>query len=428
MSSLPTLNSLSGRLKGLISTQHSRDVLITAGSNLSITVISALGGILTARMLEPTGRGELATAIVWAALLTTLATLGLPQALIYFSAQTPESRKDLFVAAMTLLVFQSTVVCVVGYLLVHLLLDASHGTVSLVVSLYLGSIPMSLGTTYLATIAQGAQKFRLSNGIRLCSAIAYIAAIFMAYALKATSSIALVSLLLVTQSIVTTGSFVAYAVALPINPLLSVPMVRGLLRYGLKSYAGSLSWMTNARVDQFIMSLLLASRDIGLYAVAVSYATLLFPLAGAIANTLFPHVARLSGHKASQAIINALKINLLISSSIAAVMIMSASALIPLVFGADFNLSVLPAIILVPGTVILGCNYILSDGLRGRGFPGRVSIAEIVGLICTLISLGLLLPRIGTLGAAISSLICYSVVFAILLTMVSTLPANKSTQ
>jgi O-antigen/teichoic acid export membrane protein len=427
MSNFSAINVLSNRLKGMMRTQHSRDVLITTGNNLSITLINALGGILTARMLAPTGRGELATAIVWAALLGTIASLGLPQALIYFAAQSPKFCKDLFFAAMTLLVFQSIVICLVGYLLAQLLFDASQGTASLAVKLYLGSIPMSLATTYLATIAQGTQKFRLSNSIRLCSAIAYILAIFLAFGLKSSSSISLISLLLATQFITTTGSFVAYAVSLPINLSLNTILVKDLLKYGLKSYIGSLSWMTNARIDQFIMSLFLTSGDIGLYAVGVSYATLLFPLSGAFANTLFPQVARLSANKARQAILHTLKINLFISVTLALLMILSAPVLIPLVFGAKFSLSVLPAIILVPGTVILGCNYILSDGLRGLGVPAHVSLAETIGLISTLISLALLLPRIGMLGAAISSVICYSLVFAILLGMCLKLPSKTST-
>jgi Na+-driven multidrug efflux pump len=63
---------------------------------------------------------------------------------------------------------------------------------------------------------------------------------------------------------------------------------------------------------------------------------------------------------------------------------------------------------------LLGCIYILSDALRGLGYPLIRSLAEIVGLCVTVVGLLIALPLYGINGAAWVSVIAYSVVVAIL--------------
>jgi O-antigen/teichoic acid export membrane protein len=52
-------------------------------------------GILTARVLHPQGRGELAAMILWPLFLASLTTLGVPSSLIYFIRKRNSGRKSL---------------------------------------------------------------------------------------------------------------------------------------------------------------------------------------------------------------------------------------------------------------------------------------------------------------------------------------------
>ncbi|MCA9334673.1 polysaccharide biosynthesis C-terminal domain-containing protein, partial [Candidatus Saccharibacteria bacterium] len=106
--------------------------------------------------------------------------------------------------------------------------------------------------------------------------------------------------------------------------------------------------------------------------------------------------------------------NLLVSSTGALLLALVSPLLLPLLFGIEFRDAVLPAIILLIAIVILGFNYVLSDGLRGLGYPGTTSIAELAGAMTTVIGLVLFLPLLGIYGAAVVSVLSYAIVALVL--------------
>ena len=67
----------------------------TFATNMVLTGLAVATGILTARLLGPSGEGELAAIQTWPFLLGTLAKLGLPEALVYFISRQPERGKQL---------------------------------------------------------------------------------------------------------------------------------------------------------------------------------------------------------------------------------------------------------------------------------------------------------------------------------------------
>ena len=104
-----------------------------------------------------------------------------------------------------------------------------------------------------------------------------------------------VLVLLVVQCITLTTASVWFSLRLLPAGHFEWFWVKRLLGYGLKSYGGSLSWIVNACIDQFVMSVFVSLENLGYYAVAVSYAGVLFPVLSAFAMVLFPSVA--SGDK-----------------------------------------------------------------------------------------------------------------------------------
>jgi O-antigen/teichoic acid export membrane protein len=83
---------------------------------------------------------------------------------------------------------------------------------------------------------------------------------------------------------------------------------------------------------------------------------------------------------------------------------------VPFLYGKDFTGSVYPLLSLLPGILIFNLGKILANDLAGRG---RVDINLFITGIGTVINITanlLLIPRIGAVGAALSSTISYSVV------------------
>ena len=395
--------------------KSARDFASTAASNFSILIFSTVGGVLAARILGPAGRGEFAAAIVWAAILGVVVSLGFPQALTYFTARNPRMVGAIFYSSITMWLVQSTVGLVVGWVAASELLSRYQPAAVDAVRIYLFSIPFSLLTNYLSTMAQGLKRFGLFNTFRIASGAGYPLSLILACVTGIEKAPATLLILLVMQIVI---AFAALAVFfLKVNPRgrFDKKLSRQIVGYGFKSYWGNLSWLANGRLDQFIMSAVIGLDQLGLYAVAVSYATITFPLSGSFAMVLFPNVAASDREHAIEKVKRVIKINLLSTGGSALFLALACPLILPLLFGADFSNSVKPALILIGGTVLLGSNYVLSDGLRGLGKPLVPSIGEAFGLVVTIVGLFIMIPRYGIIGAAWVSVISYGIVLIILI-------------
>lgn len=386
----------------------------TASSNLLIALSSTIGGIIAARLLGPSGRGELAAATAWAGILSVIATLGLPQAITFYTARNPAKLGDIFSASLFLLVIQGCAIVAGGWIAATIILGRFQPAALPSVQIYLLSVPFNLLITYLSTMAQGLNRFKLFNGLRVVSALGF--PLVMIFGLLAGISDAkpIVTLMLVTQAATAFIGLVFFVARNRPKIRIRSTQIWELLRYGSKSYLGSLSWIANARLDQLIMSAFVGLGELGIYAVAVSYSTVLFPLSGAFAMVLFPRVAGEQREAAGKTIKRTLRANLIVSSIGALFLAFISPFLLPLLFGVEFSGAVLPSVILLAAIVLLGFNYVISDGLRGMGYPGSASAAELVGAMTTVIGLFLLLPLFGIFGAALTSLVSYGIVALLL--------------
>lgn len=394
--------------------KFARDFVLTAGSNFSIALFGAVGGILAARILGSEGRGELAAAVVWAGIVQVVVSVGLPQALTYCVADDPAKIGLVLMATLVLLVVQSISALAIGQFALVALLARFQPAAVRSVQVYLFSVPFSLLTTYITTMAQGLKQFDLFNAPRVASSMVYAIALVSAPILGIHGARQVVLVLLGIQIAVALTSLVWFWVRIRPRGHFEWQFARELLRYGLKSYLGNLSWMANARLDQFVMSAFVELQALGYYAVAVSYATVLFPLSGAFAMIVFPNVVGSERSLALDKISRIFKLNLALSGASALVLGLLAPVLLPLLFGTEFYPSVGLARILLGGIVLLGCNYVLSDGLRGMGFPLLPSVAEALGFAVTVGGLLLLLPSLGILGAAWVSVFSYGMAFVVL--------------
>jgi enterobacterial common antigen flippase len=407
------------RARDIFQRKTARDFFVTAGSNATIAFLTAIGGIIAARLLGPGGRGELAAAVVWAGILGTAAQLGLPQALTYFSARHTESLGPIVRATLFLYVVQSIGFLLIGWLAVGLVLQKNQPEAVSTVRTYLLSIPLAIPITYMGAMAQGLKRFKVFGSLRIGSSLGYVLSLVLASVLGLRNAGQVVLVLLLVQCITLIVASIWFSIRLLPAGHFEWFWVKRLLSYGLKSYGGSLSWIANARIDQFVMSAFVSLENLGYYAVAVSYAGVLFPVLSAFAMVLFPNVASGDKTTAGRKIKLTLRLNFAAAFAGAAILGCLSWRAIPFLFGAAFTPSIVPAIILLCGTVLLSCNYVLSDGLRGLGRPLIPTIGEVAGLVVTLVALYLLLPRWEILGAAWASVLSYGTTSIVLLVGIS---------
>ena len=403
------------RVSRILIGKYAKDFYFSASGNIGVSIVGALGGILAARLLGPEGRGELAAAVVWIGILITIGQIDLPKSIIYHIAKNYENRNAIIQSVLALLVIQSIAIVGVGLLLALIVLGKFRPNALRSVQTYIWVVPASLLTTYMNALFQGVKRFDLFGLLRFLSASILLFSVLIGYLLGLHGAQSIIVLMVILQYLLAIIAFIWSAIhILKLDRAWKFREIKSLLRYGLKAYVSSLSWITNARIDQFAMSFTVPLGQLGIYAVAVSYAGVLYPILGSFANVLFPHIAGTDYTSAKKKIWRVLAIALLTGAIGATVLAIFIPKLIPLLFGPEFHQAVYPAFVLLAGTIVLGGNYVLGDGLRGLGKPLIPSIAEAVGLFVTLIGLSVLLSRFGIMGAAWTSLISYSTVFLVL--------------
>jgi O-antigen/teichoic acid export membrane protein len=383
--------------------------------NISATILGSLGGILAARYLGPAGRGELAAAFSWVAILSTFAYLGLPQAVTYHVARDPASANTILTVVLVFWLGQSVAVVTIGQLIVGIVLGATSSSATGTVWVYMFSVPSLFMIGYLITMAQGLKWFPWKSGLQLVSAAGYPFCVILTYFFRFNNSNTIVAFIVLYQAVIAGIALVWFILRLSNRTWhFEMQKLRDLLRYGIQSVSGDVSWMANNRLDQFMMSFLVPTIELGHYAVAVTYASILFPISGAFSAVLFPEVASRKGAGSKSIIVRTVAANLVLAIPGTVILALVAPIVIPLLFGSDFYLSIYPSAILLIGTVELGCIYIFSDALRGLGLPLMRSLAEMMGLCVTILGLLYALPRYGIIGAAWVSVIAYGCVLALL--------------
>jgi O-antigen/teichoic acid export membrane protein len=96
----------------------------------------------------------------------------------------------------------------------------------------------------------------------------------------------------------------------------------------------------------------------------------------------------------------------------AGILILLAPTLITAFFGPAFLPGVPVAQVLILASILLSVNRVMGAGLRAFNRPFKAGAGDLLAAGVTVVSLGLLVPRIGIMGAAIASLLAYGANFA----------------
>lgn len=372
-------------------------------SNVGVQVAGIVGGIAVARYLGPSARGDLAAVVVWTNAVNSVFFVGLDQAYIYGAAR--ERPGDLLGAGLVLNICFGLVV--LGALYVMGIAVFSGSPRLDVLRIYMWFAPLSLMLALFTAYEQGRERWIAFGVLRLAVAALTLGAI--AYLMITGSS----SLLMYARVYVLTALGVVVVVALvslwDVWPHVRRRTVRRLLSYGCRALPSVWASVIITRADQMILSALVPAAELGYYAVAVSLATVPAPIAASFAMTTFPQMARASpGHRRTFARRTMVR-GILAVSSISLVLGLTASWLVPTLFGREFDPSVNMARILLVGAIFFAGIQIGGDMLRGLGRPGLASMSTAAAAVVTVALLPPLIYLAGAVGAAWVSTASYAI-------------------
>lgn len=391
-----------------------KNISANLATNVLLGAIGFATGTIAARLLGPTGRGELAAIQIWPAFLAVIAGQGLTEAVVYFSARDIANAKRYLFSTMALALVTSGALAGAGYFLFPYLLRAQSAQTRAAATFYVLFIP-AITLAWLPVHAfRGCHRFDLWNSCRIIGPFAWLTILVGAWAFHVHQVSPLIHAYL--AALVALGLFET-ALALKVIPGsfgVSPSLWPKLIRYGAPCTFTGVSQSLNLRMDQMLLAALVAPRDLGLYVAAVAWAMGMNAAVNALSDVFFPKVASISAQADRHLLFaRGLRMGTSLSLFVGLVWAIATPFAIPFVFGQSFRPAIACALVLVPASVISGMNTLMEGGLRGLGQPKAALTAELSGLAVTVISLALMLRPLGILGAALASLLGYSATFAV---------------
>jgi O-antigen/teichoic acid export membrane protein len=385
---------------------------VVSGSTIAVSLLlSAISGILAARLLGPSGKGVLALAFVWGGLVSQVAEMGLNQSLTYHSSVRPALTADLWGQALAVALVQSVVAVPIALLASRLLMHSPSTWSTVAVALL--AMPLGLALGYQLSLLRGAERFAAYNANRLGQAVAWTLVVVVFSFLSIHSALGLMLSYVCIQAAAT---IIASGTLLRIcgRPRFRRQGLEGLLRYGVFVWVAGIGHQTNYRLDQFILGAFVAAAAVGQYATAVGLASGLTVMSMGIAVVTLPAVARADpAHRLALGRRNWLVgVTLMLGGGI--LLWLLAPYIVSLLLGARFRPVVPLFRILVLAQVALGSTQILHEIARGQGRLRFPALVETAGALVTVAALLLVVPRWGGVGAAWVSVGVYWPVTAVL--------------
>jgi len=196
----------------------------------------------------------------------------------------------------------------------------------------------------------------------------------------------------------------------------SKSLVSNSLRYGIRIYPGFIANFLHFRIDQLMINWFVGVSGVGLYALSVKWAETLWLIDFGIINAALYRIASQDDKNSYFLTKKVFKWVFILDGVVGLFLIVICKPLFALLYGAEFNASVLPLIFLVPGVVAWGGGRVLSQYIAfNRGKPILCTLAAFVGMGVNIVGNLFAIPRWGIDGAAVASTISYFLVLVITL-------------
>jgi O-antigen/teichoic acid export membrane protein len=181
------------------------------------------------------------------------------------------------------------------------------------------------------------------------------------------------------------------------------------LLYGLALYVGLAINSLHFRVNQFFIDSMLGSAELGYFALSVRIAEFVWLTDYVVVTASLYRVTSENFANAVLVTQRTLKLVAVLVLFFSLAIFALAPIVVPLLFGTAFEPAILPLWFLLPGIVAWSLGRSLSPFISYQcGKPWYNTATAAVAFAINLVANGLLIPRLGTTGAAIASSISYT--------------------
>jgi len=384
-----------------------RWVAITLGTRAVTLLLNFAAGVLLARSLGVTGRGEFAFLVLFPELANSLGSLGFHEAVTYHTARGSYSRSRIAGTAFVLAVGLGAVYAAVVLGLYGIGVLRQQVPVFSHMLLAVAAMPLQRALHYLLNILRGVRRFGVHSRVEILRVLVYLCSVVV---------------LLQVVHLGLTGALLAYlastmcALAVAwyyIRPELDGRLVfdRAFLldglRYGVQVWPGTVTGVLSRRVDFLILPLMAGTAALGQYAVATQLAEAVLILPAAMVTVLMPMTVN-SGQEGMKRIDRYLALQLAVFVPGGLIIALIGPYALVLLFGEEYAPAYGPLLALMPGILALSCSSILSSYFSAQGRPLVNAMGAVLGLSVGIPAYLMAIPRWGPLGAGVASSVSYA--------------------
>ncbi|MCX5682210.1 MAG: polysaccharide biosynthesis C-terminal domain-containing protein [Planctomycetota bacterium] len=174
-----------------------------------------------------------------------------------------------------------------------------------------------------------------------------------------------------------------------------------MFHYGIRYYAGKISNQANFQVGTIILAFFATREEIGLFSLAVTMTCQIMMVTEALGDVAMPRLAG-DARGRPELVTQANRLVSLVSGPLLLVLAVFAEPIVTVLFSPEF-VPMVPVIrVLAVGFFIRSATKMMEYYFMMTNRPGVSSTATTIGVVINLALLGILMPVIGLLGAAIA--------------------------
>jgi len=393
-----------------------RNILTTLSARIATLALAVLSSIVLTRWLGPDGRGLFTLVLLLPGLTINLGLLGFDQANTVYAGLKPDKRPALFWHSVVIALGAGTLLAVaaIGFVAV-----GAPGFGNLVRgSLWLYAVPLSivpirLVAEYASAILRGMNRIVLLSVVEVATrvgAIVLIGVFVVGLGLGVGGAVWMDSVAGVGSAALMLA-LVASAGAIG-RPVFDPALWRQTWRFAIPVYGAALMTFLNYRVDQFMVAAMLPPEQLGFYALAVELTERLWIITGAVATALLPHLTN-SPQREPTLVATICRHVLLWTGAAALLLFIVSDPLITILYSPAFSPASAAVRWLLPGVLVLTVGKVLIAELAARE---RIGFTAWLAGGAALVNVGanvVLIPSMGIAGAALASVVSYSLVSAV---------------
>ncbi len=361
-----------------MSTIDQRAYLGTFATSLFIQGCTVLQGVLLARLLGPTGRGEFATIILWPNIFAGIGIFGVNMAIARFAGQ-GRSVDGLVKTATRAALITGAISTLICALALPLLLPVEKHNLLPVAYLFLCFIPINHLGMNLQGVDHGMGNFAWLNTTRALLYPVFFSGVALCWWFATDKLFWVVFSLLVAN-----GSVVLLRLLAKKNSFECIQQgekTKDLLKESMPFVAASVISILYMQMDKALLVWLLAPEEIGWYVAAFAAAGSVNVLNSAFSIVQFSSAAQSVPGHGFPILASVLRRGCIMSVIGGGALAAFLPWLLPLVYGNGFRPATVIAFVLLPGLILAGLGEIINQALRGQGQPVAGVISKVLGLV-----------------------------------------------